>query len=274
MLTRTIPSSGEALPVIGVGTYKGFDAGSGAKERSALGEVLSTLFSEGGSVVDSSPMYGRAEGVAGELLASQGARDRAFVATKVWTEGRKAGTDQMARSKKLLRCDRIDLMQIHNLVDWREHLATLRAWKEGGRIRYLGITHYSSSAYSEMERIMRAEALDFVQLNYSLDEREAERRLLPLAAERRMAVLVNLPFGQGRLFRSLRGKPVPAWMLEAGCETWSQILLKFALAHPAVTCVIPGTANPKHMAENCRAGFGAMLDEAVRKKLVAFWDSQ
>jgi diketogulonate reductase-like aldo/keto reductase len=273
MLTRTIPSTGESLPVIGIGTYKGFDVGPVGKERAALVEVLTTLFSFGGSVLDSSPMYGRAEGVAGELLAAQHARGKAFVATKVWTEGRSAGIDQMNRSMKLLRRERIDLMQIHNLVDWRTHLATLRAWKEEGRIRYLGITHYSSSAYGEMEKIMRAEMLDFVQLNYSLDDREAERRLLPLAAERGMAVLVNLPFGQGSLFKALRGKHFPLWMKEAGCETWSQVLLKFVLAHKAVTCVIPGTANPEHMAENCRAGDGTMLEEALVKKLVAYWDS-
>jgi diketogulonate reductase-like aldo/keto reductase len=271
MLTRTIPSSGEALPVIGLGTYKGFDVASGSKQRAALGDVVSTLFSVGGSVLDSSPMYGRAEGVAGELLAEQQARTRAFVATKVWTKGRSAGIDQMKRSMQLLRCDRIDLMQIHNLVDWRTQLATLRAWKEDGRVRYLGITHYSSSAYGEMDKIMRAEALDFVQLNYSLDDREAEKRLLPLAAERGMAVLVNLPFGQGRLFTTLRGRPVPAWMKEAGCDTLSQVLLKFTLAHPAVTRVIPGTASPEHVAQNCRAGDAPMLDEPLVRKLVSLF---
>jgi diketogulonate reductase-like aldo/keto reductase len=218
-------------------------------------------------------MYGRAEKVAGDLLAEQRSQDKAFIATKVWTEGRSAGIEQMNRSMKLLRCERVDLMQIHNLVDWRTHLATLRAWKEEGRIRYLGITHYTSSAYGQMEKIMRAEELNFVQLNYSLDEREAEERLLPLAEERRIAVLVNLPFGQGRLFRTLRGKPVPEWMLEAGCETWSQVLLKFAIAHSAVTCVIPGTANPAHMEENCRAGTGPMLDESLRRKLIEYWTS-
>ena len=273
MHTRLIPSSGEALPVIGIGTYKGFDVGSNRKERAALGGVLRTLFSHGGSVLDSSPMYGRAEGVAGELVAAQHAREKTFVATKVWTQGHSSGIDQMNRSMKLLRCAQIDLMQIHNLLDWRTHLATLRAWKEEGRIRYLGITHYSSSAYGEMEQIMRAEALDFVQLNYSLDDRKAERRLLPLAAERGMAVLVNLPFGQGRLFRILRGRPVPQWIQEAGCETWSQALLKFTLANKAVTCVIPGTGNPDHMAENCHAGDGAMLEESLVRRQVAFWDS-
>jgi len=273
MLTRKIPSSGEALPVIGIGTYKGFDIGSGGKERTTLGNVLRALFSHGGSVLDSSPMYGRAEGVAGELLAAQHANEKAFVATKVWTQGRSAGIEQMTRSMKLLRRDRIDLIQIHNLVDWRTHLATLRGWKEEGRIRYLGITHYSSSAYGELEKIMRTEALDFVQLNYSLEEREAERRLLPLALERGIAVLANLPFGQGSLFKALRGKPVPQWMQDAGCETWSQVLLKFTLAHQAVTCVIPGTGNPDHMAENCQAGDGLMLGESLVRKLVAFWDS-
>jgi diketogulonate reductase-like aldo/keto reductase len=218
-------------------------------------------------------MYGRAEGIAGELLAGQHAQQKAFIATKVWTEGCAAGIDQMNRSMKLLRCQRIDLMQVHNLVDWRTHLATLRAWKEEGRIRYFGITHYTSSAYGQMEKIMRSEALDFVQLNYSLDEREAEQRLLPLAAERRVAVLVNLPFGQGRLFRTLRGNPVPPWLVDAGCETWSEALLKFVIAHPAVTCVIPGTGNPDHMAENCRAGIGAMLEESLRRKLIEYWDS-
>jgi diketogulonate reductase-like aldo/keto reductase len=273
MLTREIPSSGEALPVIGLGTYKGFDVGAGPKERAALGDVLRALFSSGGSVIDSSPMYDRAEGVAGDLMADQHAREKAFIATKVWTEGRAAGIDQMKRSMELLRCEQIDLMQIHNLVDWRTQLATLRAWKDEGRIRYLGITHYSSSAYGELEKIMRAEALDFVQLNYSLDKREAELRLLPLAAERGMAVLVNLPFGQGRLFKTLRGKPVPAWMVEAGCKTWSQVLLKFTLAHEAVTCVIPGTGNPQHMAENCRAGEDPVLDKSLIGKLEAYWGS-
>lgn len=271
MLTRNIPSTGEALPVIGLGTYKGFDVASNDIDHAAPAGVLRTLFSQGGSVLDSSPMYGRAEGFAGELLAAQHARAKAFVATKVWTQGQSSGVEQMNRSMNLLRCEQIDLMQIHNLVDWRTHLATLRAWKEQGRARYLGITHYSASAYGEMEKIMRAEPLDFVQLNYSLDDREAERRLLPLAMQRGMAVLVNLPFGAGRLFKILRGRPVPHWMQEAGCSTWSQVLLKFTLAHKAVTCVIPGTGNPQHMAENCLAGEAPMLEEALVQKLIGWF---
>ena len=273
MLTRKIPSTGEALPVIGLGTYKGFDVNLNEKERAALGDVLRTLFVAGGSVVDSSPMYGRAEGVAGQLIAAQSAREMAFIATKVWTEGRDAGIEQMNRSRNLLRAERIDLMQIHNLVDWRTHLATLREWKESGQIRYLGITHYSSSAYAQMEKIMRAETLDFVQLNYSLDDREAERKLLPLAAQRGIAVLVNLPFGAGSLLRSIRGKPVPPWLKEAGCQTWPEAMLKFVVAKQAATCVIPGTASANHMAENCRAGEGPLLEESITKKLTSFWDS-
>lgn len=273
MLTRTIPSTGEPLPVIGIGTYRGFDVGSRSKEKAALDDVLRTLLSAGGSVLDSSPMYGRAEEVAGELIAAQRAREKLFVATKVWTQGRAPGIRQMEQSMQFMRSARLDLMQIHNLVDWRTHLATLRTWKEEGCIRYLGITHYSSSAYGEMERIMRAEALDFVQLNYSIEDREAERRLLPLAAERGMAVLVNLPFGQGSLFQALRRKPIPAWIRDTGCETWSQVLLKFALSHREVTCVIPGTGNPAHMLENCKAGSPPMLDDATTKKLVAYWQS-
>ena len=274
MLTRIIPSSGESLPVIGLGTYKGFDVSPSASQRAPLGEVLSTLFSAGGSVIDSSPMYGRAEAVAGELLAGQDARDKAFIATKVWTTGRDSGIEQMKHSLKFFRTECIDLMQIHNLVDWRTHLATLRSWKEEGRIRYLGITHYSSSAYGELERIVRAEQLDFVQLNYSIEDREAARRLLPLAADRSIAVLANLPFGQGSLLRRLRAHKVPEWLREAGCETWPQALLKFTLARPEVTCAIPGTASPQHMAENCRAGSPPMLEDAACRKLVELWESQ
>lgn len=274
MLTRPIPSSGEPLPVIGLGTYKGFDASLGGDERARLTEVLQALLSAGGSVLDSSPMYGRAEGAVGELLSALRPREKVFLATKVWTQGRAEGIEQMNRSLNLLRSDRIDLIQIHNLVDWRTHLETLHAWKAEGRIRYLGITHYSSSAYAEMEKIMRVEKLDFVQLNYSLDERDAESRLLPLARERGIAVLVNLPFGAGRLLGTLRGKPVPAWLKEARCETWPQALLRFTRAHEAVTCVIPGTGNPLHMADNCKAGEGPMLEPSVVKRLIAFWGSQ
>ena len=264
MQTRAIPASGEALPVIGLGTYQGFDVAPGSAEYARLPGVLQALFAAGGSVVDSSPMYGRAESVTGELLAAKGARRKAFVATKVWTRGRNEGVRQMNDSLRLLHADPLDLMQVHNLVDWRTHLATLREWKAAGRIRYLGITHYNASAYDELADVMRAERLDFLQINYSLDEREAERRILPLAAERGMAVLINRPFGGGGLLRRLRDQPLPAWAAEIGAQSWAQLLLKFVLSHPAVTCAIPGTGRPEHMMDNARAGLGPIPD-------LAFW---
>jgi aryl-alcohol dehydrogenase-like predicted oxidoreductase len=255
MLTRPIPSTGEALPVIGCGTYVGFDQAPGSEDYARLPGVLEALFAAGGSVIDSSPMYGRAEATTGELLAASGQRDRAFLATKVWTRGRAEGIRQMETSMRLLRTDRIDLMQVHNLLDWRTHLATLRDWKARGRIRYLGITHYTSSAYDEVEAVLRAErGIDFLQINYALDDREAERRVLPLAAERGVAVLVNVPFGGGGLLRGLLGKPLPSWAAEIGATSWAQVLLEFVLSNPAVTCTIPGTRRREHMEDNARAG--------------------
>jgi diketogulonate reductase-like aldo/keto reductase len=258
MNTRPIPSTGEALPVIGCGTYVGFDHAPGTPEYALLPGVVGALLDAGGKVLDSSPMYGRAEATTGELLAASGRRGAAFLATKVWTQGRAEGVRQMEASMRLLRADRIDLMQIHNLLDWRTHLATLRAWKEAGRIRYLGITHYSASAYAEVEAVLRSEKLDFLQINYALDDREAERRVLPLAAERGVAVIVNMPFGGGGLLRGLLGKPLPPWAAEIGCASWAQLLLKFVLSHPAVTCAIPGTRRREHMEDNARAGFGSV----------------
>ncbi|KMO10444.1 aldo/keto reductase, partial [Methylobacterium platani] len=247
---RPIPASGETLPVIGLGTWRGFDVGEAAAERAPLREVVATLLDRGGRVIDSSPMYGRAEAVAGDLVAGLDARDRTFLATKVWTSGREAGIAQMNRSFRLLRTGRLDLMQIHNLLDWRTHLPTLRAWKEEGRIRHLGISHYTESAYDAVEAVLRAERLDFLQINYALDDRAAEERLLPLAAERGVAVLVNRPFGGGGLLRRLAHRPLPDYAAELGCASWGEILLKFVIGHPAVTCAIPGTADPRHMAEN------------------------
>lgn len=256
MQTRSIPSTGAALPVIGCGTWLGFDVGGSPAEKPQRGEVLAELFAAGGSVVDSSPMYGSAEAVVGELLHAGGLREKAFLATKVWTTGKQAGIAQMERSMALLRTSHIDLMQVHNLVDWRTHLTTLREWKARGRISYIGVTHYTESGYAELEQAMRAEPLDVVQFNYSAAGRGAEQRLLPLAAERGIAVLVNLPFGGGKALRALRGKPLPPWAPEIGCTSWNQVLLKFVLSQPAVTCVIPGTSNPVHMRENAIAGDG------------------
>jgi diketogulonate reductase-like aldo/keto reductase len=263
MNTRPIPATQEALPVVGCGTWIGFDQRPGTEEYQRLPGVLDALFAAGGTVIDSSPMYGRSEETTGELLAAPASlpasaqRDKAFLATKVWTSGREAGIAQMEQSFKRLRTRRIDLMQVHNLVDWRTHLATLRGWKDKGRVRYIGITHYTASAYAEVEAVLRAEKLDFLQINYSADARDAEKRLLPLAAERGVAVVVNLPFGGGGLLRRLRDKPLPGWAADIGCTSWAQVLLKFVLSHPGVTCVIPGTSHAQHMADNATAGTGA-----------------
>ena len=269
MHQRKIPSSGEMLPVVGCGTWRTFDVGNHAEERRPLAEVLEILFAAGGSVIDTSPMYGAAEGVVGDLLAAAGTRPKAFIATKVWTSGRSNGIEQMTRSLALLKTDHVELMQIHNLLDWRAHLPTLRAWKAEKKIRYLGITHYTQSAHDELEAVLRAEAWDFVQLNYALDDRAVERRLLPLAAERGTAVLVNQPFGGGGLLRKLMARKLPDWAAEIGCNSWAQVLLKFVLANPAVTCVIPGTGKPEHMRDNVQAGLGVYPDAAMVKKMVA-----
>lgn len=270
MNTRPIPSTKEALPVIGCGTWIGFDQRPGNEEYARLPGVLEALFAAGGTVIDSSPMYGRSEETTGELLAaSKQQQGKAFLATKVWTSGREAGIAQMEQSFARLRTQRMDLMQVHNLVDWRTHLATLRGWKEQGRVRYVGITHYTASAYGEVEAVLKSEKLDFLQINYSLDAREAEQRLLPLAAERGVAVIVNMPFGGGGLLRRLRDKPLPPWAAEIGCTSWAQVLLKFVLSHPAVTCAIPGTSRREHMADNAAAGAGSFPDAAFWRREAA-----
>ena len=254
MNVRLIPSTREALPVIGCGTYVGFDRSPRDAEYAMLPGVLGALFEAGGRLIDSSPMYGRAEASVGELLAASPPTVPAFLATKVWTSGREAGVRQMTESMRLMRTERIDLMQIHNLLDWRVHLETLRHWKHEGRVRYIGITHYTASAYEQVEAVLRAEPLDFLQINYALDEREAAERLLPLAADRGVAVIVNRPFGGGVLLRRVAAKPLPGWAAEIGCTNWAQLMLKFVLSHPAVTCAIPGSGQRAHMADNAAAG--------------------
>jgi diketogulonate reductase-like aldo/keto reductase len=268
MTTRPIPSSGEALPVIGLGTYRGFDVAPGSADYEALPGVLDALVAAGGTVIDSSPMYGRAEATTGELLAARTPRPPVFLATKVWTTGRAAGIAQMETSFRLLRTRTIDLMQIHNLVDWRTHLPTLRRWKDEGRIRYVGITHYTPSAYRDVEAVLRAEPVDVLQINYAVDDRAVEARLLPLAREKGVAVLVNMPFGGGGLLRRLRDRPLPGWAAEAGATSWAQLALRFVLAHPAVTCTIPGTGTPRNMAENAAAGAARPLTAAECRALV------
>ena len=267
MLQRAIPSTGEMLPVIGLGTYRGFDVGSDAATRGRLADVLKLVVANKNGMVDSSPMYGRAEDVSGALLQQHSLRDRTFIATKVWTSGKDRGISQMEKSFKFFRTDRIDLMQVHNLVDTRAHLDTLAGWKKEGRVRYVGVTHYHSGAYDELETTLNREKLDFVQLNYSLDDRTAEQRLLPLALHKGIAVIVNVPFGGGGLLSQMSKEPLPAFARDIGAESWAQLLLKFVIGHPAVTVTIPGTGNPMHMADNLSAADGDIASgrEAILK---------
>lgn len=265
MRRRRIGKTGEELPVVGCGTWVGFGHAPGSPEYARLPGVLEALFDAGGTLLDSSPMYGRSEQTTGELLARSGRRGQAFLATKVWTTGREAGIRQMQESMSLLGTRKLDLMQVHNLVDWQTQLQTLREWKSQGRVRYIGITHYTPSAYREVEAVMRREPIDFLQINYAFDDRAAAERLLPLAQDKGIAVLVNKPFGGGGLLRQLRDRPLPAWAGEIECSSWAQVLLKFVLSHPGVTCVIPGTSRPEHMADNAAAGHG-MIPEP------GFWE--
>ena len=262
------------MPVIGLGTWRAFDVGADEAAGRPLREVLQRLFDAGGRIIDTSPMYGRAEAVTGDLLAATGARPRSFLGTKVWTTGRERGIAQMRRSAQLLRREVIDLIQIHNLVDWRTHLATLRRMKEEGRVRYIGITHYTTGALPELARILRGEpGIDFVQLGYSLATRTAETELLPTAAERGVAVIANQPLERGDLFRRVRRHALPDWAREFDCASWAQLFLKYILAEPAVTCVIPATGNPAHMKDDLAAGFGQLPDARQRQRIRALWDA-
>jgi diketogulonate reductase-like aldo/keto reductase len=274
MLTRPIPSTGEAIPVIGLGTWRAFDVGTDEATWRPLREVVKLLLDAGGQLIDSSPMYGRAEAATGDLLAELAARPRAFLATKVWTTGRERGIEQMRGSAQLLRTETIDLMQIHNLVDWRTHLTSLRRMKEEGRIRYIGITHYTTGALPELARILTREpGIDFVQLGYSLATRSPETEVLPVAASRGVAVIVNQPLERGDLFRRVRGRPLPDWAYEFDCSSWAQLFLKYILAEPAVTCVIPATGNSQHMKDDLAAGFGRLPDARQRQQIRQLWDA-
>jgi diketogulonate reductase-like aldo/keto reductase len=274
MITRPIPSSGEAVPVIGLGTSQTFDVGGDAASRQPLREVLRLMLDAGGKMIDTSPMYGRAEAATGDLVTEMDVRPRVFLATKVWTSGREAGIAQMRRSAELLKSPIIDLIQIHNLLDWRTHLATLRAMKAEGKIRYIGITHYTTGSLPELARIISAEpGIDFVQCAYSLGTRAAETALFPVAAERKVAVIVNRPFEDGALFRRVGGRPLPEWAAEFDCASWAQLFLKYIIAEPAVTCAIPATANPAHMADDLKAGVGRLPDARQRQQIRQLWDS-
>lgn len=271
MLSRPIPSTGEPLPVLGLGTWQTFDVAAPASRP--LAEVLQTFHQSGGRLIDSSPMYGRAEEAIGTLTEALPERDDFFYATKVWTTGRDEGIRQMEASMRKMRRTTIDLMQIHNLVDWQTHLATLQGWKAEGRVRYIGITHYTDTSHTELERLITTGHFDFVQFNYSLFARSAEARLLHAAAHHGVATLINRPFGEGAHFRRVAGKPLPAWAADYCIEGAAGLLLKYVISHPAVSCVIPATSNPAHAADNMRAAVGPLLDEEGRRKAVAWAES-
>lgn len=273
MSTRAVPSTGESIPVIGMGSSNTFDVGASAAEREPLGAVLRSLVDAGGRVIDTSPMYGRAETVLGDLVDELDLGRRIWIATKVWVRGREAGVQQIAESMRRLRTSRLDLLQIHNLLDWREHVPTIRALQQSGKVRLAGITHYRGDAHADLERVLSAERFDWVQFNYSLAEREAEARLLPYCREHGIGVMVNRPFADGAMFERVRGRPLPPWAAEIGCASWAQFFLRFVLSEPAVTCVIPATAKPRHMQDNVAAGLAPLPDAEQRARMAAYWES-
>jgi diketogulonate reductase-like aldo/keto reductase len=272
MLTRLIPGTNESIPVIGLGTYEVFDVAGSADEIDARKEIVDMLVEKGGSLIDSSPMYNRSEKIVGDIINASGNRDDLFLATKVWINGKSAGETQMRRSRDLMNAGVIDLMQVHNLREVDVHMATIREWQAEGRIRYNGITHYTESAHRSMIRSMEDHIPEFIQINYSIGEREAEERVLPLAEDLGVAVVINRPFMEGRVFAAVRNQELPDWATEFAAS-WGQFFLKFIVSHPAVTCVIPATSKPHHMIDNLGAGFGEMPDQATREKMAAFWDS-
>jgi aryl-alcohol dehydrogenase-like predicted oxidoreductase len=273
MATRQLRPSGEKIPVIGLGSADTFNVDTSASSRAPLADVLRGLVAGGGSVVDTSPMYGNAETVIGDLVHELGLREKLWLATKVWTRGRDAGREQIEQSFARLRTQHLELLQVHNLLDWREHLPTIRELQEDGRVRYAGITHYRADMHGELERVLAAERFDWLQVNYSLAEPEADARLLPFCQERGIAVMVNRPFADGALFSRVKDRSLPPWAAEAGCASWGQFFLRWILANPAVTCVIPATSKPKHLADNSAAGLAPLPDAAQRRRMTEYWRS-
>ncbi|HEU5289080.1 MAG TPA: aldo/keto reductase [Cyclobacteriaceae bacterium] len=265
---RKIPKTQEELPCVGIGTWQTFDVGNSEAERGPLKDVLQKLIEGNATVIDSSPMYGSSEQVVGDLSQELKINNKLLIATKVWTSGEAAGIKQMNNSFSLLKRDRMDLMQIHNLVDWQTHLKTLRKWKEQGKVRYIGLTHYTDSAHDTFASIIKNNPVDFIQINYNLLDRHAEEKLLPLAQELKVAVLINRPFEEGDLFGKVKGKALPEWATEFDCTSWAQLFLKFILANPAVTCVIPGTSKVTHLLDNLKAGTGKLPDSNHKKKMI------
>ncbi len=267
LIRKSIPASGELLPVIGMGTSRTFDVSDDPDTLKQLTEVLQIFFDRGGAVVDSSPMYGEAEQVTGDVLKRIKNKQSLFAATKVWTWGREEGIQQMQRSMRRMGVDRFDLIQIHNLRDWQVQLQTLQEWKAEGKVRYIGITTSHGRFHDELESILQEEELDFVQFSYNITNPTVEQRLLPIAQERGIATLINRPFARGDLFAAVRGKSLPAWAKEFDCQSWGQYFLKYVVSHPAVTCAIPATSKPKHMRDNMGAGYGKLPDAAMRKRM-------
>lgn len=272
-LTRLIPSSSEAIPAIGMGSYQTFNVGNDPVRKQNLIAVLQAFFSAGGSVVDSSPMYGLSEQVIGELVAKLAPESKMFAASKVWTYGKQAGQLAILESQRRMQVNKMDLMQVHNLRDWKVHLDTLDEMKKNDQLRYTGITTSRISQYADFENVMKQRQLDFVQFNYNIKVREAEKRLLPLAADKGIAVIINMPFEKGRLFKLVKGKSLPEWSKEFDCETWGQFFLKFILSHPAVTCAIPATSKVHHMQDNMQAMQGRLPDKEMRQKMLRFFNT-
>jgi diketogulonate reductase-like aldo/keto reductase len=270
-LMRAIPSTGEKLPVIGLGSAVTFDVRPGSPQSKPLADVLSLFVKHGGKLIDSSPMYGFAEGMIGDLATKLRVRSSLFIATKVWTKGKQEGIAQMQRSLERFQTRTIDLMQVHNLADVETQMGSLREWKGKGKIRYTGITHSELKGHAEVERIMKLQKPDFVQINYSLVDRAAAQRILPLAQELRIAVMINRPFGGGGILKVLSSKPLPAWAAEFDCHSWAQFLLKWIVSHPAVTCVIPATNNPQHLEDNMGAGVGRLPDAKTRQRMASLF---
>lgn len=270
LLERRIPSSGEAIPILGMGSWITFNVGDNRRERAIRVKVLDEFFAGGGGMIDSSPMYGSSETVIGYCLSQLPPQERLFAATKVWTRTKTLGLLQMKNSERLWGRRPLDLIHVHNLLDWLTHLETLNEWKVSGRLRYTGVTTSHGRRHALLEQVMASEPLDFVQFTYNIEDREAEKRLLPLAAERGLGVIINRPFRRGALIDRLERKPLPDFAGEIGCETWPQFLLKFIISHPAVTCAIPATSNPAHMRENLVAGRGAMPDAAMRRRMAQY----
>ncbi len=271
MLSRKIPSSREMLPIVGLGTWIQFDVGSSKSDRDPLKQVLLKMIEKGGKLIDSSPMYGSAEKVVGDLTEELKIRDKFFYATKVWISGKERGINQMRSSMSKMKRRKMDLMQIHNLVDLQTHLNTLREWKEQGRIKYLGVTHYTDSSHERLRRIIETENIDFVQFNYSITSRNAEKSLLFTARDNGVAVIINRPYEGGSLFAKTKGKDLPPWAKESDINSWGQFFLKFILGHEAVNCVIPGTSKPHHLVDNMQAGFGEIPNQQTRNKMLRYF---